>query len=104
MELRNIFIDNIKKYRKQAILSQMALEERCKSAASYIGEIEIGKKFPSVEMIQKIAKALGVPPYKLFMEKDDIYIANLSPDKKQELIAKLQQAVADIVSGMDSAE
>ena len=102
MELRKIFIDNIKKYRKLAGLSQMALAERCKTAASYIGEIEIGKKFPSVEMIQKIAKALDVPPYKLFMEKDDIYLANLPPDKKQELIAKLQQAIAEIVSDMDS--
>lgn len=104
MELRNVFIDNIKKYRKQAKLSQMALADRCKTAASYIGEIEIGKKFPSVEMIQKIAKALEIPPYKLFMEKDDTSIANLSPEKKQELIKKLQQAVADIVSGMDSTE
>ena len=97
MGLRNIFIDNIKKYRKQNGLSQMALAEKCKTATSYIGEIEIGKKFPSVEMIQKIAAALEVPPYKLFMEKDDEHLDALSPEAKQELISSLQKSIADII-------
>ena len=104
MELREVFIDNIKKYRKQTKLSQMALAERCKTATSYIGEIEIGKKFPSIDMIQKIADALGVPPYKLFMGKDEMYIAGLSPERKKELIIKLQQAVADIINSEKASE
>ena len=98
MELRKIFIDNIKKYRKINGFSQMVLAEKCKTSTSYLGEIERGKKFPSIEMIQKIAEALDVPPYKLFMDKDDIYVASLSPEKKQELITKLGQAVADIIN------
>ena len=88
MELRKIFIDNIKKYRKINGFSQMVLAEKCKTSTSYLGEIEIGKKFPSIEMIQKIAEALDVPPYKLFIDKDDIYVASLSPETKQELITK----------------
>ncbi|GMO50179.1 MAG: hypothetical protein Ta2B_30820 [Termitinemataceae bacterium] len=31
----------------------MKLAEKCGTAASYIGEIEIGRKFPSVEMIER---------------------------------------------------
>ena len=97
MGLKNIFIDNIKKYRKRNGLSQMTLAEKCKTATSYIGEIEIGKKFPSIEMIQKIATALEIPPYKLFMEKDDEHLGALSNEAKQELISSLQKSIADII-------
>ena len=97
MELRAVFIRNIKKYRKINKISQMILAEHCGTSTSYIGEIEIGKKFPSVEMIQKIADALKVQPYKLFMDESDVYIATLSPKAKEELIAKVQQSVASII-------
>ena len=82
----------------------MALAEKCKTATSYIGEIEIGKKFPSVEMIQKIAAALEVPPYKLFMEKGNEHLNTLSPEIKQKLIKKLQQSIADIITSEGISE
>ena len=69
MELREIFVSNMKRYRKDSKISQMGLAERCDTSTSYIGEIEIGKKFPSVEMIQKIATALDVQPFQLFMQE-----------------------------------
>ena len=76
----------------------MALAEKCGTSASYIGEIEIGKKFPSVEMVQKFADALNIKPYKLFMEENDIYVANLSPQERQRLVEKLQESVEEIIS------
>ena len=76
----------------------MALDEKCGTSASYIGEIEIGKKFPSVEMVQKFADALNIKPYKLFMEENDIYVANLSPQERQRLVEKLQESVEEIIS------
>ena len=97
MELGAVFIGNVKKYRKAEKLSQMALAERCGTSTSYIGEIEIGKKFPSVEMVQNIAEALGVAPYRLFMEEQDSCLEGMSPELKQELVARLQKAVAEVV-------
>ena len=98
MDLRAVFIENIKKYRKENKMSQMVLAERCETSTSYIGEIEIGKKFPSIEMVQKIADALDIPPYKLFMAEKDINITALSPEQKQRLIDKLQQSLAEIIT------
>ena len=98
MDLRAVFINNLKRSRKENKLSQMALAEKCGTSASYIGEIEIGKKFPSVEMVQKFADALNIKPYKLFMEENDIYVANLSPQKRQRLVEKLQESVEEIIS------
>jgi transcriptional regulator with XRE-family HTH domain len=68
MSLREVFILNLKKFRKIGRLSQMDLAEKCDTAASYIGEIEIGRKFPSVEMIEKIAGALNIEAYQLFID------------------------------------
>ena len=45
----------------------MKLAEMCDTATSYIGEIEIGRRFPSLKLIEKISKVLGVEPYRFFM-------------------------------------
>ena len=50
----------------------MKLAEYCKTSPSYIGEIEIGRKFPSTEMIEKIAKVLRIQPYHLFRNRTEI--------------------------------
>ena len=97
MELRTTFIENLKKYRKEKRLSQMRLAELCDTSTSYIGEIEIGKKFPSVEMIQKLACAIEVAPYKLFMTADDTTMLHIPASKKQALIQQLQASIAEIV-------
>lgn len=49
----------------------MKLSINCDSSAGYIGEIEIGRKFPSTEMIEKIAKVLKVEPYHLFKSRTE---------------------------------
>jgi transcriptional regulator with XRE-family HTH domain len=66
MTLKQIFIQNLKEFRKKEGISQMKLAEYCGTSASYIGEIEIGRKFPSTEMIEKIAKILRIEPYLFF--------------------------------------
>jgi len=48
-------------------LSQMQLAEYCGVSHGYITEIEIGKKFPSIGVIEKISTILKIEPYLLFM-------------------------------------
>ena len=47
----------------------MKLAEMCDTAASYIGEIEIVRRFPSLKLIEKISKVLNVEPYRFFIEE-----------------------------------
>jgi transcriptional regulator with XRE-family HTH domain len=102
MALKDVFVMNLKKFRKQKKFSQMKLAEKCNTAASYIGEIEIGRKFPSIEMIENIARALDIEAYRLFVddalisahnEKAAAYFASLSPEFQQELIGGMMQAI-----------
>ncbi len=71
-EIQRILLTNIKKYRSRRKYSQMKLAELCGRSTSFIGEIEIGRKYPSAATLEEIAKALGVKPYKLFIDEDEI--------------------------------
>jgi transcriptional regulator with XRE-family HTH domain len=56
-------------YRKNLGLSQSKLADRVDSATNYIGMIETAKKFPSPEMIERIAEALQIDTLQLFSMK-----------------------------------
>ncbi|MDR1836545.1 MAG: helix-turn-helix domain-containing protein, partial [Treponema sp.] len=49
MQLRDVFVQNLRKYRRYRGISQMTLAELCGTSTSYIGQIEIGNRFPSLE-------------------------------------------------------
>ena len=52
----------------------MQLAEKCNISTNYLSEIETGKKFPSVEMIEILAKNLSIQPYMLFLNTNEITI------------------------------
>ena len=49
----------------------MKLAEYCDTATSYIGDIEIGRRFPSMELIEKMADILRIEPYHFFKNPED---------------------------------
>jgi transcriptional regulator with XRE-family HTH domain len=59
----------MKKYRKQAGVTQEKLAELCDTDPAYIGQIETGRRFPSVTYIEKIAAALCIAPHLLFYDE-----------------------------------
>ena len=65
-DLRELLAKNIKKYRKIRNFSQEMLAEKAYTSTTHIGMIEIGKKFPSVNMLEKIAMALDIDTPELF--------------------------------------
>ena len=53
-------------------ISQAELAERAGISTGYVGEVETGQKFPSDEMLQKIAAALEVKAFRLLMSDEDV--------------------------------
>jgi len=47
----------------------MKLAEHCNTTTSYIGHIETGLKFPSMDMIEKFAEILRIEPYHFFINR-----------------------------------
>lgn len=94
----------MKLHRKLLGISQMELAERAGISAGFIGEIEMGRKFPSGENLERIAAALGVKPYRLLMGPEDLIDA-LGPEAVYEtadrIKKRLEKELDDIVRGME---
>jgi transcriptional regulator with XRE-family HTH domain len=69
MDIDQLFILNLKKFRKNLGFSQKALAERCNAAHSYIRQIESGRGHPSFAFIGKLSDALNIQPYQLFYDE-----------------------------------
>jgi transcriptional regulator with XRE-family HTH domain len=64
--IREVLAANLKKHRNVRGWSQAKLAEKTGTSAHYIGMLETMNKFPSSEMIQKLASALVIDPTELF--------------------------------------
>jgi transcriptional regulator with XRE-family HTH domain len=65
---RELIGGEVFKYRTKAGFSQEALAEKADVHPNYIGRIERGECAPTVETLLKIARALNLRPYKLFVK------------------------------------
>jgi len=102
LTIQELFIANLKAYRKLRKISQLQLADLCDSSTGYIGEIETGKRFPSVSMIERIASALGVESWHLFKNEPinpapQSNLAKLAPSQKKDLIKMANSALSKIL-------
>ncbi len=63
--------DRIRAIREAKKLSQGDIEKRCGLLRAYISRVEHGHTVPSVETLEKLARALEVPLYQLFYEGEE---------------------------------
>jgi len=103
MTLQQIFIANLKKIRKERGFSQMTLSEKCDTTSNYIGQIEMGRRIPSFEKIEKIAAALEIPIYELFMYEPGGKKEAKRPTTRDYLQRMPQNIKREIVSGLLAA-
>ena len=68
MDIVKVFGKNLRKYRTALGLSQEKFAEKCGLHRTYISDIERFQRSISLDNIQKIADALGIETYKLFMD------------------------------------
>ena len=64
--LRSLLSSNIKKRRKDLSLSQADLAEKVNTSTHYIAQIEQKNRFPTPEMLERIALALEIDSFELF--------------------------------------
>jgi len=64
--LRALLAYNMKEKRRILAISQEKLAEKIGTSAHYIGQIEQKNKFPSPEMLERIAGALEIDSPRLF--------------------------------------
>lgn len=69
MDIIQVFGNNLKKYRNELGLSQETFADKCGMHRTYISAIECYRRSISLENIQRIADALEIETYKLFLEE-----------------------------------
>ena len=68
MQILDVFGDNVRRYRLEKHMSQEAFAEKCGLHRTYISAVERHKRSISLNNIQKIADALEIDTYLLFLE------------------------------------
>jgi transcriptional regulator with XRE-family HTH domain len=106
-QVQKAFVVNMKRTRNAMGLSQMKLAELSDLSTSFIAEIESGKKFPSSASIERIARALSLRPYQLFLGEDDRRdvdaagrIAKLARELKVSVSATIEETTRKIIAEM----
>jgi len=67
MEIREVFARNLKALRDYRQVSQEELAGRADLDRTYISSLERCLYSPTLDVVDKIAKALDVPPHELLM-------------------------------------
>jgi len=107
MEIMKVFTYNLKKYRKKRGLTQEKLAEIINTATSYIGGFEINIGTPSLEMVEKIAKALDIEPFRLFVDDNERiknedgvsdYLEGLTTIERQDLLERIMKLISSDLS------
>lgn len=68
MDIVKVFGENVRKYRTKMGLSQERLAEKSGLHRTYISSIERFQRNISIENVQRIADALCVETYRLFLD------------------------------------
>jgi len=83
--VKEILARNLKDHRKRLGITQSKLAERAGLSTQYLGMIEIARNFPTADVLERLAAALGIKSNELFSVSD-------SPEIAME---QLQQAILD---------
>lgn len=74
--LLEIIAENVRFYRNKTGLSQLKLSSQVEISPSYLNDIEHGRQYVSVKMIERLASFFEIEPYQLLLP------LSLDEDKK----------------------
>lgn len=107
--IQKLLAANLKDARNKLGWSQQKLAERCGISTSFVGEMEIGRKFPSPKNLQLLSDALGLKPYQLFFDQQDWTkfdrfqtLSQFSVTLKERLAADIDAVTTEYIRKVES--
>lgn len=95
-ELQETLAQNVKLYRKGKF-TQESLAERLGVSTQNINDIEGRRRFPRTDTLVKIAEALGVEVYQLFVPQNTAPIIIEKSDENERIRSAIQKEVIEDV-------
>jgi len=101
--------DKLKTLRVQKNLSQGDVEKRSGLLRCYISRVENGHTVPSVDTLEKMARALEIPMYRLFTDDARVEKLNIPTEAVRSRAVRSKQdqelrALAKLLSRMDAKD
>jgi len=101
--------DKLKSLRWQRKLSQGDIEKRTGLLRCYISRVENGHTVPSVDTLEKMARALEVPMYRLFTDEAHVKKPNIPAETIRSRAVRSKQdvemrALAKLLSRMNDKD
>jgi transcriptional regulator with XRE-family HTH domain len=92
--IREILAANLKEYRRKNGFSQDKLAEQADISSQYLATVETCRKFPTPEVLDRLAAAFGIETHLLFAAPPSPELA--LERLHQEVITDIKAALADI--------
>jgi len=73
MDVKSVFGQNLKLYRKAKKLSQEELSEKVDISVKHLSSIERGLNFVSADLLEKLAFSVEVPVSRFFLTCQDVF-------------------------------
>jgi transcriptional regulator with XRE-family HTH domain len=85
--IREVLASNLKEYRRKSGFSQDNLAERAEISTQYLATVETCRKFPTPEVLERLAAALEIEAHELFY----------MPAATEEALERLHRSIVDDV-------
>lgn len=95
---RALLSKNLKRLRGAAGISQEVLAERTGCSPTMIGNVETGKRFPSANLLDRLAEAFGVPVFELFKpDSEAVAWTRDNADVRDRLTREIEAAIDSVL-------
>jgi transcriptional regulator with XRE-family HTH domain len=91
--IKEILAQNLKDHRKRLGITQSVLAERAGLSTQYLGMIEVARNFPTADVLDRLAAALGIKSNELFSVSDSPEIA--MEQLQTAILGKLDQKMVN---------
>jgi len=93
--LKEIFAKNLRENRRECGFSQEKLAEKAGISTQYLAMMEIARKFPTSDVLERIAEAMNIKVYELFLiehsPREELELL------RQDIINEMKQTFGDIL-------
>ena len=103
VNIREVLAANIKENRRKKGLTQEKLAEMADISLNYLAILELARKFPSGEMLERLAKVLEIEPHELFFvapspqNELEKLRREIKSDINNAFSERLEQAIAEVI-------
>jgi DNA-binding XRE family transcriptional regulator len=97
---QSVFVQNLRKHRRKCGLTQAQLAEKVNVSTHHIGMIELSRNNPTLELVERIANALNIKTYELFIDplSPNVELERLRQEIKNDMRQLLDEVLENVLT------